>query len=391
MKKYYVHVVAFAGLTLGLVAFVANAAEFRAGDEYGLRKGETVSGNLYVAGGRVTVEGDVNGDLMAAGGNLIVSGLVAKDAAVAGGDITVSGAIGEDLRVGGGNIVISGNSGGDLLVAGGSVHVTSGAVVNGDATVAGGEVVMEGRLNGNLRVAGGTVEINGPVAGSVDVRAGQKLVLGPSASIGGDLRYTAPQESERDAAAKIAGKVSYQQSQARGRMGRGILFGLFGIWWIFKLLALLTAALLLFHFWPAKVRNAGARVDTDFGRALLAGFLTAIIGPVAIVALMVSIAGFFIGLAAAFVYALMLLVACILSGIVLGFLIYRHLLKGEPERFAWQHAALGVIVLEVVKAIPLLGWIAYLLLFLAALGVISVWGYRRFWPARKQKATIAEA
>lgn len=383
MKKVYI--IGAVGVFLGLAAVAVHAAEFRAGQEYGLRKGEMVEGNLYAAGGRVTVEGDVNGDLMVAGGNIIISGNVTRDVAVAGGDITLNGNIGEDLRVAGGNITISGNSGGDLLVGGGSVHVTSVAAVKGDAMIGGGQVVIDGNFNGSLRAAGGTVEINGPIAGSVDVKAGQKLVLGPNASIGGDLHYSAPQEVDRDAAAKITGEVTYQQTKARngGMLGRGAVFALFGVWWIFKLLSLLIAALLVFHFWPAKARNAGLRVDAGLGHNLLAGFLVAVLAPVAIIAMMITIVGFFIGLAAAFIYALLLVLASILSGIVLGFLIHHHVLKGELNSFAWYHVVLGVIVLEFVKAIPLVGWIAHLILFLSVLGVLSLWAHHRFWPAKK--------
>ena len=64
-KRFGASVVAVILLAPPLFAF---AAEFRTGDQPSLPQGEVFIGDLYMAGGNVTVNGSVRGDLIATGG-----------------------------------------------------------------------------------------------------------------------------------------------------------------------------------------------------------------------------------------------------------------------------------------------------------------------------------
>src|SRR3989344_6913492 len=101
-KRFGASVVAVILLALPLFAF---AAEFRTGDQPSLSEGEVFVGDLYMAGGNVTVSGSVRGDLIATGGNILLSGPVSADLAAAGGSVSGLGNVSEIGRVAGGNIV----------------------------------------------------------------------------------------------------------------------------------------------------------------------------------------------------------------------------------------------------------------------------------------------
>jgi cytoskeletal protein CcmA (bactofilin family) len=89
------------------------------GENYVLRSGERLDGNLAVIGGKVTLERD---------------SIVTDDVAVMGGALTVAGSVRGSVAVFGGTVILDDSAviEGDLAVFGGSIERAAGAVVQGD-------------------------------------------------------------------------------------------------------------------------------------------------------------------------------------------------------------------------------------------------------------------
>ncbi|MCU0509492.1 MAG: hypothetical protein MUC34_14090 [Anaerolineae bacterium] len=89
------------------------------GEDFTLRSGETLDGNLAVLGGNAVLEEDtlVTGDVTVGGGNLVGNGRIAGNVTMIGGSLT----LGETAVVEG-----------DLAAFAGSVNRAPGAVVEGD-------------------------------------------------------------------------------------------------------------------------------------------------------------------------------------------------------------------------------------------------------------------
>jgi predicted flap endonuclease-1-like 5' DNA nuclease len=127
MKKYLVWagvlLVAFVVIAAAVtpVAFAQETTGDRVvmGDNFTLRSGETLDGNLAVLGGNAILEEDtlVTGDVTVAGGNLIVDGRISGTVTMVGGALTLNE-----------TAVIEG----DLASFAGSVNRAPGAVVEGD-------------------------------------------------------------------------------------------------------------------------------------------------------------------------------------------------------------------------------------------------------------------
>ncbi len=93
-----------------------------------------MNGDVFVAGGQITINSDINGKIVAAGGNI-------------------------DLKGSAKNIVISG----------GNINIHSTAVISRDAFISGGRVSNAGRINGNLTVRSENFQNTGS-AGHVDFK-----------------------------------------------------------------------------------------------------------------------------------------------------------------------------------------------------------------------------
>lgn len=371
-----------AALVAALLPFSVLAATVRQGNAYELRAGETVNDNLYAAGGSGVIEGAVRGDLILAGGNILVAGSVSKDVAAGGGTIVLGGTVGEDVRAAGGNVTVRGSNGGDLVAAGGTVDVTSGARVGGDALVTGGRITISGTISGNVKIAGGDVIIDGPIGGSVTVRA-RKLTLGDHAAIGGDLTYRAPQELTRAPGATVRGKVSFEEVGVRPAVWqlKGLL-ALLSAAWLLKLLIILVTALAFVAIWGERVREVMNRAALRFGGSFLTGFVVLVVVPAAAILAFMTIVGVLVGALAALIYALAVVVASIGSGVLLGTLSSKYGLRSVTGGVLWKEAVVGVVLLQLVKLIPFVGAAVSFVLFLAALGSISRYWYERVWLAR---------
>ena len=110
---------------------------FLMGQNYTLESGKTLNGSIAVIGGNVSVEKDatVNGDTVVIGGNLSIDGDTAGDVVIVGGNLTITNEIN-----------------GDVVVIGGQVLLNKTAVVTGDITTIGGQVKKEpgAEVGGNI-------------------------------------------------------------------------------------------------------------------------------------------------------------------------------------------------------------------------------------------------
>lgn len=389
MKQLRPFFAAIAAITLLLPVSNASAMMARGGEEFVLPEDVTVNDDLYVGAASAVVNGVVNGDLLIAGGNVTIANKVEGDLMAAGGNITINAEIGDDLRVVGGNVNILKSIGDDLVAAGGTVHVLKDVVVGGDLVVAGGLVILDGTVNGNVRVAGGEISLNGSVIGSIDVVAEDGLKVGPGARIEQRLKYSGYSEAEVADGAQVNQGVEFVKlERMQANVGRekkkivgGALAGILGIAWILQVLMMLTAALVAIYGvnkFSVKLIDSAMK---DVGGNMLRGFAFLILMPIAIFVIAATVLGIPLAILAGTVYALMIMLAKIFAGILLGMWIYKFASK-EKVKLDWKVALVGVLAIEILTLIPFLGWLATFLVFCTVLGAIYSGSEKRIKDAR---------
>lgn len=359
------------------IPFAARAADLRVGRRVVIPAGETLTGNLYAAGGEVVASGNLDGDLVAAGGDVFLTGSVSDDLVVASGDLHLSGSVGKDVRVLGGRVRIGGQVGGDVVVAGGEVQMLPEATVGGDVVVAGGQVVIAGKVQKSVRVAGGDITVNGAVAGPVRVRA-RSLTLGEQARLGEDLTYWAPREARIHPGAEIGGPTTFhliagvdQEWLSRALFRIGITFLLVAF------LMTLVAGLFGVLVFPQLSQDLVRRVLHNFGGRLLEGFILFFVAPAAAFLVTLTVVGLPIALIAGLIHVTFGIISAVYAGIALGSLLWKAVARREEYEVTWKTVLVGVPVMAVVSLVPLVGLVVSATFFLTVFGVL----YHGFWDA----------
>lgn len=326
----------------------------------------TVTEDLYLAGGRVSVAANVAGDVTAAGARVTIEDSVDGDILIFGGSVDIRARIRDDARIGGGEINIRGNVGDDLLVAGGSVSIAPETVIGGRAWLAGGTLEINGRIGKGLKAAGGEIIIAGEILGDAEL-LGETIELRPGTRIHGQLNYRSPNPLKVSPDAEVRGSLTrlpFEMQRHEDRHGGAR---------VFILLSLFTAAVVLWLLFPRfalataqGVREAPWR-SLGLGLAVLAG------GPLLIVLLLASVVGLWLGLLTLILYMALLLLGYLTGILFVADAGLQQLRKQKPPTRGWTIAAIAVtlVVLTLLRLVPVIGGLTVFALLLFGLGALS--------------------
>jgi cytoskeletal protein CcmA (bactofilin family) len=359
---------------LVIAPIISLAAYKSAGENVTINVAQSINENAYVAGGNVMFSGSVNGDLSAVGGTVNISGKVSQDIMVAGGNITLSGVSAQDVRIAGGNLSIDGVLSGELMAGGGQITVVSGSRIAKDSSIAGGSVNFNGYESGNLNIYGGSVYVGGTIEKNLTIKGAKNITIGSGAVIKGSLDYTSPNDAVIENGAQIVGTKVFHKVNTNKQVNKAgyfvsvLTFGL-----MIKFLAILLAVFLLWHFFRKDMVLLLTEASSHFGRELLRGFIFAVVTPVAVVLALITLIGAPVGGFAALIYAALM----ILAGPITVLVVASLLKKGQTD-LRWYHILLSAALVILVMFIPVIGWIAHLIVYLASLGALLNVLYCRF-------------
>lgn len=328
-----------------LAAIPAEAAEFRYHeDRVVIGRSERINDDLYVAGGEITIEGNVAGDLIVAGGQVRVTGEVEQDVLVAGGQVVIVGIVGDDVRVAGGEVRLAGVVKGDVLSAGGEVFIDDSAQL------------------GNVWAATGRLQVAG-TTGSVRA-ASDEIVIQKSAEIKGDLSYMSDDEATIEDGATIIGNVTHQESQ------RGAQAALISVVDIMATVSYIVLAVLFIYVAPNKSRQLALTWRQTFGSSLLWGLLFLVAVPVLSVLLIMTVVGWPLGVGLLLTFPIFIYLGMLVSVIAVGSWIRSLWQKQSFVPPDWLSVVLGAVALQLLGLLPIVGWLALFLVFASSLGVL---------------------
>ena len=322
---------------------------------------DTVGDDYYAAGNTVDINTVISGDVVVAGGDVFIGHDIEGDAMVAGGSVNLRGSIQDDVRTAGGDITVAANIGDDLIASGCRINVSTVSTIGGDAWLAGGDVRVAGTVNKDLVIAAGSIRLSGTVHGDVRLEGGDIQIL-EGAIINGNLHYRSPHEASIHSAAKIAGKVTYEQVEwDHSHKGTGIFF----------VITMIVASFSLYKLFPGFTMSAVAKISSDPLKSIGAGFLVLIIAPVTAALLMAIVLGIWVGLSIMALYLVALAVGFLVACFFVGDWAARRFDKDVSttgRRFV--SVALAILVLGFLKYIPLIGGLLIFALLLSGLGAV---------------------
>lgn len=355
-------------ILLGLILLsvpVAHAETVvRTGEVISVLGDQRVEGNFYALGSTVSLAGPIAGDVVAGAGTVSINAPVEHDILVLGGTVGVHATVTEDVRIVAGDVTIADHVGGSVFVVGGRVSILSTATIAGDVLVVAGDVVVEGAIKGKLLGVAERVRVDGPVAG-VDIETAA-LTLGARANVTGDVRYTSAAEASRAPAATVSGAVVRNDvvtDESVSYRGAAMAF-----------LVSLFASLSLYLVARRPLGLYARQATHNIAREAFIGFALVVAVPVAIVVLMVSVLGLFLGLIGLAVFLMTIMLALPLMNVVAGVLIGRTFQNTHEVNILL--IALGALTVQAMLFVPVIGPILLFVLFLTTVGGLATALYR---------------
>jgi hypothetical protein len=258
---------------------------------------------------------------------------------------------------------------GNLVVIGGSVEMREGSRVRGDLVAVGGESVVDGRIEGSLVVVGGTLDLrdNATVLGEL-VTFSANVSQAEGARVFGEriqgFRWKVPPLTLRD--------WSWRPwSFAERWRSPDLLFSdLFGsaARWVLRTFALMALAVVVMLLLPRQTELVGQTVSQLPLPSTGVGLLTFVV-LLFLVPLLVIIC---IGIPVVLVLAVAFVAAVLLGRVAVGVVVGQRLLSAvnvKPSQPLLQ-AVVGIGLVELLTAVPCLGWLLGWILALAGLGAV---------------------
>ncbi len=251
---------------------------------------------------------------------------------------------------------------------GSSLTVPAGAWVCGDALAVGGSLDVQGRVQGMAQAIGGSVTVSGEVDGDVTAVGGSISLL-PGAQVHGKLNAIGGQTHIAPGAVALGASAEPQPDWFGGHSAptafRLVSLGS-GSFWL-GLLFWVSATLGLTAFVPEAVGHVRYTVARRLALSGISGALIGLVGALLALALFVTCIGIPVTVAIAFALWLAWVVGTVAFGSWLG----ASLLRGgrrdrNPSLIA--STLLGVVLLSLLKAIPVVGVVVSLLVGCVAVG-----------------------
>ncbi|MBR6159981.1 MAG: hypothetical protein IKQ40_06720 [Lachnospiraceae bacterium] len=336
------------------------------------------AGNVFESGETVSLPSVPFFGGFIAGRTVGVAGSEAKGSVMAAGqDVNVSGSsVGESLYVAGNNVTVSLTAvEGNLWAAGNNVTIGEGTSANGvyaaGTTVnyqgtsngffaAGTNVILAGTVNGDVTIEADKVQIsdNAVVTGKLTVKSANDPELSENAQIG-DYSHDVVTEDEEDAGENISktGIMSVFANKLTSCL-----------YWI---AAMAAFGMLLCWFFNDDLEGALTCIKEKPGAMIGCGIVSWICIPIVAITLCCSyllapVAGIL-----TLAYILILCVGLAFTGASLARLVF-------PKMNVFLSALIGIAVLEILRVVPVLGFIigAAADMYLLGYVILKLWNGR---------------
>lgn len=356
----------------------AMAFETRQGDSVYIPSG-LVKGPLLVSGNNIVVDADVEGDLFAAGQSIVINGKVDGDVLVAGQSLRINNAVNGDVRGAGNDISIQSPISGSITAAGNSIRLESASTIGRDALLFGNNLDLLGKAEGQVMGAAKGVRLSGSIGSDLQLWEVGQLTLASSAIVGGNLIYKSPQQAQIASGAKVSGDTRWEQRAIdKAPASKPVAFS-----WASMLIWFATGLVLwgfFFLLFPALWQRLALTMQEAPGASIGWGLLLLVTIPIIMLIFIVTVIGIPLALILLCAYILVLLLAKIILGDILG----RYLLRsfGWDGRVSmWLGFMLGFALVLLLSELPIVGVVVSLAAACIAMGTIALSIYNSGRPA----------
>lgn len=340
------------------------------GEDVIIGEGEVIEGPYIKYSNNVTISGTVNGDVFVAGSFVTIDGKINGDLIVGGGAVLIKGEVTDDVRAGGGMVTIDGKVGKNVTALAGTVTLGSDADVDGNVLVVGNNFAHLGNIDGKLQIYANEATLAGRIGKNVEARADRVAVL-KMAILDRNLLYTSDKEASVSAEARIVGTVkrtpvgraltqiapSTQKVLSRVRFRINLL----------SYFSMLLLGLILLKIAPRQVTAVSKLIGERPWYSLGLGLLALVLTPIVVVILVISVIGIPLAAILVVLYILMISLSSLFTGLFIGQKVFDFTNLKENR---YVMLASGLLLLQLVLTLPVVGGFIRLLSILAAMGAM---------------------
>ncbi len=340
-----------------------------------LPSGQIIDSDFIRVGQTVQIDGEIKGDAYLAGGIVNVNGKIDGDLFVLGGKVNINGPVSGSIRILGGDVTANSSVDRSALLVCGNCSVTGNVIINGSLMVAGANLEQSaGKVGRGFRFLGNRLFLNSEIANEAYVVADQEFLLGPHASISGELKYTGNSEAVLETGATVAGRILYQKTSQDGSYPRffrakDFLASYQKIKPVTDLFGILVSAIIgfvLLGLFPKAFEKVVKAIENRPYASLGWGAVSFLMVPVAVILFALTIVGIPVSLVLLLVGYLAWVVAQYFAAFFIG---RKILLSKFGERRGWA-LVLGLVLIYLLGLIPFVGTLLKLVLFLLSLGAL---------------------
>ncbi len=339
-------------------------------------------GDRFIAGAQINETLDATGDTFVAGRTLRLQGNVGGNLHVSGYDLRISTDTANDVYAAGATVEFRGRMGGDLTAAAFTLQTEASASTAGNARLFGNSVTLEGPVAGALMVTGRDVILNSEIKGDARILA-QTLSFGPNAKVDGTLTYSTKDKMTVPERVAPAARVVFEPLTT-GRMRKewdnigdlkpalpGFASVFFGF--VVSLLFFVALGALMLTFMPKRLSRMRKSIAASPGQMFLLGVigLSMLFGMVPITALTI------VGLPFVPIALLGIVVAWILGYALGAYSVAMRIWVGmggadDPGTLSRLLVFAGaIIVVALLNFIPFVGWVVNYTLVLLGIGAMT--------------------
>lgn len=350
----------------------ASAADVKHGSpNYTLAAGQEVKTDLIVFADTTRIDGDVDGDLIAWSRNVTVNGHVKGDVLAWGADVRVNGTVDGNLRTGAQRATINGSVAKNFMAWTGEADIEEKGTVGGSVTLGTGNSTLSGKIGGDLLAYGGDFEVNGSLGRNVMIHSSE-LTIGSAAEIKGTTRYEGSHEAQVAEGAKLGSPIEFillkhgpDYTEWRYYWHETLFWGAS---FVFGLVVLLLAPGFFFD-----AQDACKKVVPAAGFGVL--FLIAT--PIAAILVCFTIVGIGVGISTFLLYFVAFYSTQIF---VAGWLGEKLLGPSTAIGPAVGRLALGLGILRVLRMLPYVHFVVFLVVAIWGMGALVLAFYKRIRP-----------
>jgi len=387
MKKGLIFLTVFFIL---LVFFIAKMNATQAKTTYQtiiVPAGETIEDNFVRFGNEIIIDGTVNGDVIVGANTITINGDVAGDIlAVAANAITINGQVTGNVRIAGNFIEINNTVGKNVNIAAKTARLSKNASVGWTLSFVVNSLAVNGPVGGNIYGYGNNVTLNNSIGNNVTLFLGEtgQATLMPETIISGSFNYSGSKNAIIQSGAEIKGDTVHQLipqyiESYRKFLSRSWLFTK-----IIHLFSVLLIGVIIVTLFKKIVNQVTHTMWAEPGKSMLWGIACLIVTPLVIVLVSITIIGIPLALISFVVYLILLYLAQIFVGTLIGqkligFLGQKKKDEKNKPPLIWA-MMLGTVIFTILVNIPYLGFL---------IGLIgTIWFLGALWEIALNKKVI---